>query len=399
MHSLKFWKTAGWNGTPVKSQMKNPKTRLRKPRRQGGAIFLALMLILIVTGSTFVLGALNNRQAASLAYKQEVRYQMEQAKAALLAYAANYATFYTDRGPGFFPCPDTDAPTSDPDGEPNYTSTVDYCSYDAAPALGRLPRMETFTSTTFRLNDTYADVDRQFWYAVAPRYLYSSTNLNRRSYTRTYSNSAVSTIASSKWLTLDGTTKYVALIIAPGEELDGQDRINGPTNYANYLDGQNGGDGFNFYTRYDSNPELFNDEILGITLDEYMIHVGTAVARAVKSRLDQYYLLNVPGNSPTRYPTSSSAAVPDTFGTCSTSTFSNIFDGTTYGTANVWLRDSTSGNNNERWACRQNMTWTRDSGTGVNYGEGYLVFSGCPNIKFRIEYASANVKREGDTCL
>ncbi len=385
--------------------MKNQTPKHRNPQNQGGVVFLAVMLVLIVTGSTFALSALNNRQDAELAYNQEVRYQMEQAKAALLAYAANYATFYTDRGPGFFPCPDTDDPTevspSDPDGEPNYTSTVDYCSYDATPAIGRLPQMETFSSVTFRLNDTYADIDRQFWYVAAPRYLYSSTNWNRRSYARTYSDSDTSTIASSKWLTVDGTTKYVALIIAPGEELDGQDRAAGPTNYANYLDGQNGGDGFNFYTSYAANPELFNDEVLGITLDEYMIYVGTAVARQVKLRLDQYYLLNIPGNIPTRYPASSSAVtpvVPDT-GTCNTSTFSNIFDGTTYGSAVYWLRDSTSGNNQERWSCRQSMSWTRDSGSGVNYGEGYLVFAGCPNIKFRMEYTSATVKREGDTCL
>lgn len=384
--------------------MKKPTAKIRKARGQQGVIFLALMLVLVVTGSTVALSALNNRQSALLERNREIRYQMEQAKAALLAYAANYASFYTDRGPGFFPCPDTDDPTTlplvDPDGTPNYTGTasLEQCSY-SAPAVGRLPKMEVFADTTFRFNDTYADIDQQFWYVAAPRYLYSSTSTDRRSYKRTYSDSATSTVASSAWLTLDGETEYVALIIAPGEELEGQDRSSGPTNYANYLDGQNGGDGFNFYTSYSSNPELFNDEVLGITLDEYMIYVGTAVAREVKLRLDQFYALNLNSYIPTRYPASKAAMVPDASNTCTdNSKFSNMFDDTTYGSANLWLRDSTSGNLGERWSCQQSITWTRDSGS-ANYGKGYLSFAGCPNIKFRIEYDDDVLTRVGDTCL
>jgi hypothetical protein len=374
--------------------MKNLITKRRRPRQEG-MIFLALMLVLFVAGGSVAISALNNRQAASIAKAKEVHYQMEAAKTALLVYAANYAKFYSDaRGPGFFPCPDTDDPDADPDGEPNYTGTpsLQECTYDT-PAIGRLPQLEELTSLTFRFNNAFADIDEQFWYVVAPRYVYSNTTANRRSYTRTYTGpDTLFDYASDYWLTLDGTSQYVALIIAPGEELETQNRAAGQTNYANYLDGQNGSS-FNFYTSYASNPALFNDQILGITLDEYMAYVGIAVAREVKVRLDSYYTQYA--FTPKRYPSDSgSASVTST--TCSTSTFGNLFDGTTYGTANIWLRDSTSGNNGERWGCTHGMYWNRDA--SPDYDQGSLIFNGCPNMYFRIDYTTSNIDRIGDSC-
>ncbi|HEY0964041.1 MAG TPA: hypothetical protein VGE69_16955 [Pseudomonadales bacterium] len=369
---------------------------------QRGVILLLLMFVLFVAGSSVVIGALNNRQSVELARTREVHHQLERAKAELLAYAANYANFYDDaRGPGFFPCPDTDDPQDDPDGLPNYTGsnpTLQHCTYSTA-AVGRLPKIEIFSATSYRFNDTYADIDEQFWYVAAPRYLYSATATDRRSYYRTYwdtSTPTVASIASTRWLTLDGATGYVALIIAPGEVLPTQDRTAGLANYENYLDGSNGGDGYNFYTSYLNNPELFNDQVIGITLDEYMIHVGTAVAHKVKQGLDALYIQSP--SIPKGYPSNINAVIPDTNSNiCSSNALSDVFDGTNVGLLNppAWLRNNSPDETGERWSCAENVYWKRDF--SPNRHQGYLTFGGCPNIKFRIVYGQP-VKREGDTC-
>ena len=355
------------------------------------------MLVLFVTGGSVAISALNNRQTATIAKAREVRYQMEAAKAALLAYAANHSKFYSDaRGPGYFPCPDTDDPELDLDGTPNYTGTASLkeCTY-ASPALGRLPQEEVLTELTFRFNDAYADIDEQFWYVVAPRYLYSNTSTNRRSYTRTYAGPTLSfTNASDYWLTLDGNTEYVALIIAPGAELETQNRLAGPTNYANYLDGQNGGSNYDFYTSYEANPELFNDEIIGITLDEYITYVGTAVARDVKLRMESYY--DQYAGSPKRFPADSNTVADVTSTSCTTSTFSNMFDGTTYGTAIPWLRDTSAGNTGERWSCTYGLYWNRNP--NPDYDSGVLMINGCPDISWQIDYGGA-ITRVGEYCV
>ena len=368
-----------------------PLTTKNPELRQHGVILLLLMLVLFVAGSSVVIGALNNRQTAEMARTREVRHQLERAKAELLAYAANYASFHDDtRGPGFFPCPDTDVPANDPDGLPNYTGNnpvLQECTYSTA-AIGRLPRQEVFDDLRYRFNATYADIDEQFWYVAAPNYLYSATATNRRSYYRTYWDTS-QPIASPRWLTLDGDTRYVALIIAPGEALSTQDRVASPASHENYLDGLNGGDGYNFYTSYANNPDLFNDQVIGITLDEYMIHVGTAVAREVKEGMDAYYT-QYAGNSK-RYPADALAVTPNmNSNSCSTSTLSNLFDD-----GLTWLRDNSSSETGERWSCKESMHWDRDS--RPNRNRGYLTFSGCPNIRFRIIYGQP-VKREGDSC-
>ena len=374
--------------------MKNLRMKLHK-FRQRGVIFLALVMVLVIAGSAFTLGALNNRQTTELAREREVQYQMEQAKAALLAYAANHAELWSNaRGPGFFPCPDTDDPDADPDGTPNYTGTLSLqeCIASDFPLIGRLPQMEEIGTTTFRFNDAYADVDRQFWYVVSPRYLYSSTSSNRRAYKRVYvDDDTAFSYASDYWLTLDDddNPQYVALIIAPGEELDTQDRSTGQTDYSNYLDGQNGGAGFNFYTSYSANPELFNDKILGITFEGWMEYVLPKVAREVKVRLDSYYEQSA--LIPKRYPPDSG---DPTATSCSGTTFSNMFDGDSYGSTAVWLRDNSTGNNGERWSCLYSMHWNRG---GSPYTTGDLKFYGCPGLTFTMEYGEEPV-RAGEDC-
>ncbi|MEY4641595.1 MAG: hypothetical protein RLZZ227_1589 [Pseudomonadota bacterium] len=351
------------------------KTSTTSKASQQGVIFLALVLVLFVAGSTVAISALNNRQSRELQERAEVRYQMGLAKAALLSYAASSAQLYdNERGPGFFPCPDTGN-----DGEPEGG-----CNSNTA-VLGRLPEYQVLPDNRrFYINDTYANVDGQFWYVVAPRYVYdTATTTNRRSRLRT-----AATYAAPYWLNLDGKSEYVALIIAPGNELTTQSRRTGPTNYANYLDGLNGASGFNYYTSYDSNPELFNDEVIGITLDEYMLHVGTAVAREVKAVIDVFA-----AGSFGAYPGDSGAINSVSCSAFTGTTFSNLFDNQA-----AWLRDNSlnnNGNNNERWSCPSGMWWNRDA--SPNTGVGVLKLNGCDNLSFTLTFGGG-ITRTGTRC-
>lgn len=338
---------------------------------------LALLLMMVIGGSSLVLAGLGNRQSAYLLRQQEVHEQLAAAKAALLAYAANSASLNAGtRGAGFFPCPDTNN-----DGLPE--ATCNSSTTPTAALIGRLPAYQDFSGSLFRFNDTYAGIDQQFWYAVGPRYLYdTATSANRRSRQRTSP-----TYASSYWLTLDGTSEYVALIIAPGEALAAQDRVAGPTAVANYLEGNNGSSGFNFFTT-DGNgdPDTFNDLVIGITYDEYMVAVGATIARRVKTVVDAYALANSGS-----YPSDSGSINSTSCSTSSGTTFSNLFD-----SQEVWLRDASSssnGNNNERWACPSGIYWNRLSATNT----AELKFNGCSNIKFTLTYGGGIV-RSGSSC-
>src|SRR5690606_12541056 len=102
--------------------------------RQDGYILLALLLVVFVTGSSLLLGSLNNRQQIANNQHTETLYQLLKAKEALLSFATNSATIFSNvstRGPGYFPCPDTDG--TDTNSEPS-----EPCNSNS-PLVGRLP--------------------------------------------------------------------------------------------------------------------------------------------------------------------------------------------------------------------------------------------------------------------
>jgi hypothetical protein len=321
--------------------------------RHRGFALLALLLVMFVSGGTLTLGALNNRNDLAIKQHDEMFIEMENAKATLLSYASNTALLFNNSmGPGFFPCPDTDN-----DGEPQAS-----CDSDQ-PLVGRLPEYVEISGSRFEFSSKYAGVDQQFWLIVAPRYIYYSNDLGneRRSWWRTAKDD---NSADDYRMKLDGSGDYVALLIAPGEEMDTQTRSSGTNTYTNYIDGKNGSDGFNFYRNWVENPELFNDYVIGITHDEYMLHVGTAVAKEILNGLEEYHDDN--GS----YPYWSS-------------TFEGEFDG-----AHTWLRRSSLGNR-ERWAnTPENIVWARDSSDN---DRGVIYFDDCPGMTWYLNADNDNV--------
>lgn len=250
-------------------------------RRQQGVIFLAMVLVLVVAGGAFTLSALNNRQTLDIARQQEIYEELEIAREAVIAYARySYDHFSAVSGliPGLLPCPDTDN-----DGVADEMASCD----PATDYIGRLPQYvdmpDTYAGSSgrFYLNDTYAGVDRQFWYAVSPNFLQTTLGTLPLNGLQTGT------------LTLDGATDIVAVVIAPGEAIDlDQNREQNPNNYAEYLEGGNGVD-LNFVTSYEANPAAFNDTVLAITRSEIWQAEESfeVVAAAIRTRLDAYYTL------------------------------------------------------------------------------------------------------------
>lgn len=352
------------------------------------------MLLLVVAGSTLALSALNSRPGPQIQRQRDVHLQLQRARDALLAYAAHSAALHANsRGPGFLPCPVTTLSDPDGDGIVVDNSTTDCAGYDSVttPLIGRLPLAIDAAGTRYELTAYDRGIDQQFWYAVGNRYVAISpaTAPNTPLRSAVLRTSATLADATSVRLSLDGTVGYVALIIAPGDALDQQNRPAAPDDHEQYLD-QINGDGYGFISRFPANPAAFNDQLLGITLDEYMRAVGLPVMTAIKQQLDAYY----PGNG-NRYPASPGYTnFPLEPAEASSQTeFLAIF-ASIPATAPVWLRSSVASppaqGNGENWSDFSYYLQVNDS-------RAQLAFAGCAGMVYTLDYAGG-ITRSGDTC-
>lgn len=333
--------------------------------RQKGVVLLLLLLISLVAGTTFMLASFNNRQDVYLQQQQELSLQLQFAKEALLALAANSSAIHgNNRGPGFFPCPDT-ANTGDAD-----TS----CDADVVN-LGRLPAHVDTMMNKIPLNSYYASMNRQFWYAVAPYYTYSANPDYRVANRRIYIDSAV----LSSLLTLDDTDNIVALIIAPGEALAFQDRNAGGLAAGNFLEADNADGDFNFVTSDANTPHEFNDGVIAITRDELMPYVLTRAATEIKRVLDTDY--DSQTVEPRHYPgdPNDPAQTPDAYHYEFADALGN----------HPWLTDD-AGVASERWALETIYTL-------VSATQASLRFAGCAGISFTLAHHGELV-RNGSSC-
>jgi hypothetical protein len=329
-----------------------------------------------------MLTAASNRQSATSRDQQELSYQMAQAKAALLAYAANTPALYADAiGPGYLPCPDADN-----SGLPDATTADEEDPSALCPSglsLGRLPEYVMTANGRFDLNSHYANLDEQFWYAVSPQHLRTSFNTAAVNKTST----------SYSRLTLDSSSQIAALIIAPGEALETQNRADNTLLSSNYLDGTNGSSATNYISQYAANPALFNDKVVAITHSELMQVTGHAAATRLKQELDAVYAAN--GND---YP---DCLIYNWAGTdyylCSylAANFTNAWQGG-WITAENW--DSYSATYTHYGTQYRNLNRTlyvRNPTTFSN--TPYVRFSGCLNMNF-VLYHDSGIVRSGNAC-
>lgn len=240
-------------------------------KQQDGYALLALVLVLFVSGSSFLIGALNNRQAASILQQQELTRQLMLARENLVNYAA-YTHLITGSslGPGYLPCPDADAdglPDQDADG---------VCT---GGNIGRLPQRVDTDTGAYQLSDHGAGIDQQFWYAVSSWHLPTGTA----------DDAANKTGSALSRLTLDASTNIAAVIMAPGEAHADQNRAANQLAVANYLEDANSSGGSNFTTRTDDPDLPFNDIAVAITYDELMQAAALNAALRLKTKLDEHH--------------------------------------------------------------------------------------------------------------
>jgi type II secretory pathway pseudopilin PulG len=256
-------------------------------RNRGFALIAFVLLLVLVAG--YVVAAALNRTGSELASTREDRNMnaLNQAKAALIAYAASEEwqlykalpqtppTAYVQ--PGSLPCPDQDN-DGDADCWTPYTSSM----------IGRLP-WKTIGSDDLR------DASGEgLWYAL-------SQNFRKYQCPPNSPGAGCTTINSDTQgqLTVTGTalgtvptTNVVAIIFAPGLPVQGQVRDAANINSAaSYLEGLNLGDPVNYIVDTTAPPS--NDRLLTITQAELMAAVEPAAAAKiehdVKPLLQDYF--------------------------------------------------------------------------------------------------------------
>ena len=252
------------------------------PVQRGFALIAILSLAALI--AAFLIASALNLTSADNSNQREQRSMnaLRQAKAALIAYAASeqwqlYKTPGTYFQPGALPCPDK-----------NDTGDAD-CAFgsNTASMIGRLP------FKTLGIEDLRDASGERLWYALSHDFRKNQCP-----------GTGCTTINSDTLgqLTVTGTapaTQVVAIVFAPGEAIQGQNRD--PTNASahndplNYLEGPpNLSDPVNYVFTTNALPsDTFNDRVLVITQADLMAAVEPVVAarieRDVKPLLADYF--------------------------------------------------------------------------------------------------------------
>lgn len=245
----------------------------RFPVRQKGAALL-VMLLVILSGVSYMLVHKLNQQVEKTRRVQDTREALSLAKIALINYAAAFPDRDNDGsvdGPGYLPCPDRDN-----DGDWQGWS----CSLSGGTTIGRLP------FETLELPELRDGSGERLWYIVSENYQAGSGDpVNPQ----VPGNLNVDINADGDVLDT-GESDIVAVIIAPGAPVEGQeDRDSDANNPAEYLDGENSNADIVYTTSEGSD---FNDIVAFITRTELMQLVMKRVMAEVQQNLNTYYTNN-----------------------------------------------------------------------------------------------------------
>lgn len=247
----------------------------RAPRRQRGIALLALLAILVIGGTWYLVTRMQqvsaNRTAAERTRNAQV---LNKAKQALIGYVIAQANHANENNPGALPCPE--APTSF-----NATNGTDgkMASSCTLPAVGRFPWRSIGA-------DKMVDAAGEpLWYVVSPGWAYtgSSTVINSNS-------TGQLTVDGVAPASLPAADTVIALIIAPGLAFS-VPAATGCTAWnqtrpatsgvapdvRNYLECDNASSGdSSFVTAGPSGS--FNDQVIKVTVGDLMPGLEAAVA-------------------------------------------------------------------------------------------------------------------------
>jgi len=236
-------------------------------RRTRGFVSLLVLLVLLSAGSALLLRALNQRTTAADHAAATTRAALSAAREALLGYAVRYPDtpgVVLTAGPGRLPCPDTRLDRGDPLGAADSP-----CAQSSGTETGRFPWH------TLGLPELQDGSGAPLWYAVSNNF--------RAHLTGAINNETRGT------LKLDDCAReqdIVALIIAPGAALEGQNRRGPVFDVAAFLEGENASRGDGCFSG--QRDVAHNDHVLAITRTELMRGVEQRVLREVRNALHRY---------------------------------------------------------------------------------------------------------------
>ena len=229
-------------------------------QRQRGVVLVSVLLI-VLTVTSYVFLKSVNRQLGQPGYNAaRTRAALAEAKSALIGYAVTYPDRVNAAyGPGYLLCP--------ADGEDGVARSG--CATSTHSLTGRFPW------ATLESNNIRDASGAQLWYALSENYRNNPHLVPLNSDT-------------PGQIDVDGATDIVAVLIAPGPPLSGQDsRVASPNLVTNYLEDENATTGDQKFTRA-GNGE-FNDQLLVLTRQELMAAVEQRVLGEVAQRLNAYY--------------------------------------------------------------------------------------------------------------
>lgn len=264
--------------------------------QRGVALLVFLLPLCLGLGVIVLSGGSFSNAAHPLKTRQAELDALKSAKQALIAYAVSYADNYapTGAGPGHLPCPDLD-PQADGiltnDGPnppcrsgtryygrlPRYTFTTDVYKHSPLTTPGHQQKLlEFYTPRSYN--------DQRLWYAVSPSFVNNPVTepLNP---------------ASRGELVVDGLS-VIAVIVAPGPELQQHGQHRPSDSITDYLEGVNNLTDLQFSTRVVDG----NDLITAITLDEIMPEVISRVASSIIQWLETYKNRNCGMSGSSCYP-------------------------------------------------------------------------------------------------
>ena len=221
----------------TKSQNKAPHLKLR----QRGAALIILMLIIVLSLVTLVTFR-SERKGPELEAQRKTALALAQAKEALLGRAAS------DDDPGTVSCPSNDLIG---------TAGGSGCPVAAAPSI--IPKYAgRFPWRTLGVGNLYDGVGERLWYVMSQNFVDSGKSVPP---------STSGTIRVN-----GGATNVVAVIVAPGASMGGQNRSAGNENILNnYLE--------SYVDASNINTALGNDQIITITTSEVFNIVTQRMAR------------------------------------------------------------------------------------------------------------------------
>lgn len=284
--------------------------------KQAGAALIFMTFILALGMAAYVMKVANTT-AVEYDKVAKTNNALQQAKSALIAWAVS-----NNNSPGEMPWPDRNT-DSDYEGDSPYDGKSDCVTttFQYSYLIGQLPiygQTNPCVAPQTGLGANYRDADgNRLWYAVSRNLVYDYENsehpvINPGMINAPYTDFPYlrqTGTTAYPWLTVyrvnsDGTTTLIsdrvaAVIMSPGQALDGQDREGAP-GAIDFLDSITVG-GFTYSNRgyatadedffiveENSISSTFNDRLVYITIDELMDAVSLRAASEAKTQLKNY---------------------------------------------------------------------------------------------------------------